>query len=161
MTTSKKDGLFIPYEDMRPSFIADLVRALEADIENECDEERQIKLRAEADDLRQALDDIAGMTPEEISGIAPNINLNIGMRELAGYRDAAGFDEELADAIAGLKIDPRLVAFLIRQFLPETGKPFNRGQKLFWLEVDEHIGPDYRGQLRAAGNFIKRFNEFE
>lgn len=54
----------------------------------------------------------------------------------------------------------RLLAHLIRQYVPEDGKPFHREAKLFWLAVAEHIGPDYSRGIKTVGDFLKRFGDF-
>lgn len=147
-------------DKLRPDQVADLIRVFgyEAGWED-CDENAQEASRVthELTDLFQDMSDNDDIS--SISMFPPSITGSAAVIGLSRY-SYASFDEEAADMF-GRNIDPRLLGYLIRQNIPLDGEEMTRDQKMFWLDVDQWVGPDYSDGLRTAANFIKRFNEFK
>lgn len=147
-------------DTLRPGVIADLIRVFSAARESEYMDERIDSIDGLLTSLRELYYDLTDEPVETATEIVPMVHLELGLAGLKKYTSYS-HDEELSDAgaVRG-NIDPRLVGHLIRQYLPLKGEPLTREQKLFWLDVDEHVGDDYES-VKLPGDFLKRFNEFK
>ena len=146
----------IPFEVMHPTLMADLIRAFEADLDFDPVDEVQ----AARDGLLAELTKLAGEEARNWTMIAPSVNLELAIGALRSIEDSSDYDSAVLTGLLLHHLDPRFVGALIRQQLPADGESMTRDQKLFWLAVDENIGPDY-APLKTVGDFVSRFNNFK
>lgn len=59
-----------------------------------------------------------------------------------------------------LPIAPATMGQLLMTVLDPDNTPMTRAQKVYWLEVAEHMGPDFVQALRRAAAFAGKTNEF-
>lgn len=139
----------IDFKKIHPSFRADMIRLLKAEIE--CDSEAKPEVTALLAELE------SGQEPEtkDWTTFSTKELLRFAFHQLNEIDDDGSFDEVLLSSLS--RIDPRLVGTLMRQMLPPENETLTREQRLFWLAVTDHIGPDY-ADLRNVGDFIRRFN---
>jgi len=60
---------------------------------------------------------------------------------------------------AEFTLSPALFGQLLMSHLPNMGR-MTQADKLFWLEVENAIGPDHVGELRRVGGFMNKLGEF-
>lgn len=79
---------------------------------------------------------------------------------IATLNDAPNHEEvaELIDRESELK--PEVLGQLLMNALRDPEDPMNRGDKLYWLAVAEHMGPDWLSRLRHVAAFMTKFEEF-
>lgn len=125
----------IDFKKMRPSFRADMIRLLKAEIEYAG------KAEPEVATLLAELESAQEMGTEDWTTFSTKNLLRFALHQLNEIDDAGYFDHVLLSN--SQRIDSRLVGALIRQTLPPENEAMTREQRLFWLEVNDHIGPDY------------------
>lgn len=81
--------------------------------------------------------------------------------ELALNAEDHGFNFD--ESWEGHKLPARVMAHLIMQVLPGGGdsKPMTLADKTYWLEVAEHLGPDWYAEVKHAGDFMTRAYGFD
>lgn len=66
-----------------------------------------------------------------------------------------------AEITASSSVQPSAIvmAQLLMEALPQSGR-MNSGDKRFWLEVAEYLGPDWIAEFRKVGGFMAKVDEF-
>ena len=67
---------------------------------------------------------------------------------------------DLSEAYVGFQLDSATFAQILMEHLPQPGMGFNVEQKQFWLQVFDHIGPDWLAEYRKVGGFMAKLAEF-
>lgn len=89
--------------------------------------------------------------------MAQSINLEDAKLKVAAAKDTLNWcrhlsDEDLAYVFEDTRVDPKVFGQLLMQHLPEDGATSD--DRRFWLNVANHIGPDYVSTFDRVANFM-------
>lgn len=77
---------------------------------------------------------------------------------IATLNDAPNHVAELIDRESGL--DPEVLGQFLMIALRDPDGSMSHADKIYWLAVAEHMGPDWLSRLRHVAAFMIKFREF-
>lgn len=68
--------------------------------------------------------------------------------------------DSIGEHLAEVHVEPEVLGQMVMQALPDTDKQMTRGDKKFWIDFAEWLGPDWLESLRRTVAFMQKAGAF-